>query len=58
MLFLSPSPQGCSYAESLHGAPLVEVLVVNGDNRKCIYKVKAYDGADVNSLILKFDGLR
>ena len=40
MLFLSPSPQGCPYGESLRGAFLVEVLVVNGDPRNSIYKVK------------------
>ena len=41
MLFLSPSPpQGCPYGESLPGAFLVEVLVVNGDPRKYIYIYK------------------
>ena len=40
MLFLSPSSHGVPYGESLHEAPLVKVLLVNGDPRKYIYKVK------------------
>ena len=33
-------PHGGPYGESPHGVPLVEVLVVSGDPRNSIYKVK------------------